>query len=390
MKEIAFNVHQLRVADTLLRDEADYNPPREVRIANSLHPVRWALIIALATPALLVLTFLIARNAGIDELAGQANKALRYVLGVELTALFLLAAIGFIYERQAQKLDRKLYPAPGRLVDIGGYRLHIDCAGKGPTVVLEYGHQGSYVDWHILRPQIADFARVCIYDRAGYGWSDSSPKPRMPSAMADELHTLLHSAGEAPPYILVGHSFGGLNALMFAHKFPSETAGVVLVDASLPKMMFPLGWRERMRFRLTQLVMPFGLPRWRGWCGGSAPEQLGGLKRAISCRSSLYGNYYRERSSFPQSASEIQSIPSIGSIPLIVIARDPIAQNASAQEIEWNRLQRERAKLSSSSEFVIAAGSGHDVPVEKADVIAAAVKKLIQARVSSSVTQNHQ
>ena len=126
MKEIAFNVHQLRVADTLLRDEADYNPPREVRIASSLHPVRWALIVALATPALLVLTFLIAKNAGIDELAGQANKALHYVLGVELTALFLLAAIGFIYERQAQKLDRKLYPAPGRLVDIGGYRLHID------------------------------------------------------------------------------------------------------------------------------------------------------------------------------------------------------------------------------------------------------------------------
>jgi pimeloyl-ACP methyl ester carboxylesterase len=379
---------RLRVADTLLRDEADYNPPREVRITNSLHPVRWALILALATPALLVLTFLIAKIAGIDTLAGQANKALRYLLGAELAALFLFAAIGVIYEQRAQKLDRKLYPAPGRLVDIGGYRLHIDCEGKGPTVVLEYGHQGSYVDWHILRPQIADFARVCIYDRAGYGWSDSSPKPRIPSAMADELHTLLHSAGEAPPYILVGHSFGGLNALMFAHKFPSETAGVVLVDASLPKMMFPPGWRERMQFRLTQLAIPFGLPRWRGWCGGSAPE-LAGLKRAISCRSSLYGNYYRERSSFPQSASEIQSIPSIGSIPLVVIARDPIAQSPSANEIEWNRLQRERTKLSSNSEFVIADGSGHDVPIERPDLITAAVK-LIQARVSSAATQNHQ
>src|SRR5438105_13318068 len=99
MKEIAFNVHQLRVADTLLRDEADYNPPREVRIANSLHPVRWALIIALATPALLVLTFLIARNAGIDELACQANKAARYVLGWQLTSLLLLVAIGYIHKR---------------------------------------------------------------------------------------------------------------------------------------------------------------------------------------------------------------------------------------------------------------------------------------------------
>jgi pimeloyl-ACP methyl ester carboxylesterase len=380
---------RLRVADTLLRDEADYNPPREVGIANSIHPVRWALIVALATPALLVLKFLIAKSTGINALAGQANKALRYVLGVELAAVFLFVAIGVIYEQRAQKLDRKLYPAPGRLIDIGGYRLHIDCEGKGSTVVLEYGQQGSYVDWHILRPQIADFARVCTYDRAGYGWSDSSPKPRVPSAMADELLTLLHSAGEAPPYILVGHSFGGLNALMFAHKFPSETAGVVLVDASLPKMMFPAGWHERMQFRLMQLVMPFGLPRWRGWCGGNAPEQLGGLKRAISCRSSLYGNYYRERSSFPQSASEIQSIPSIGSIPMIVIARDPNAQSPSAYEIEWNRLQRDRAKLSSNSEFVIADGSGHDVPIERPDLITAAVK-LIQARVSSSAPQNRQ
>lgn len=379
MKEIAFNVHQRPSgADTLVHNEADYNPHRGGGIANSVHPVRWAVILALATPALLLLTFLITKNAGFDALAHQASKAFRYLLGLELIALFLLAAIGSIYEQRAQKLDRKLYPAPGRLVDIGGYRLHIDCEGKGPTVVLEYGHQGSYVDWHLVRPQIADFARVCIYDRAGYGWSHTSPKPRIPSVMADELHRLLHSAGEAPPYIFVGHSFGGLNALMFAHKFPSETAGVVLVDASLPEMMSPIGWQEQARLRLMQSVMPFGLPRWRGWCGGGVPEQLRGLKQAISCRPSLYGTYYRERSNFPESAVEVQSITSIGSIPLIVIARDPSMAGNSAREARWNQLQLERAKLSSNSEFIVANGSGHDVLLDRPDVITTAVQKFIR------------
>src|SRR5206468_1967092 len=81
----------------------------------------------------------------------------------------------------------------------------------GPTVILDYGRVGSYLDWYHVQPQVARFARVCSYDRGGYGWSDPSPKPRLPSAMAEELYTLLTNAGERPPYVLVGHSFGGIS-----------------------------------------------------------------------------------------------------------------------------------------------------------------------------------
>lgn len=338
--------------------------------------MRWALIIGLGIPILLFLSFLVAKGAGQNALAHYAIRYVRYFAGLELIALLLLATLGLLYEHRAERRDRELYPAPGKLVDIGSYRLHLACSGEGPTVVLEYGHQGSYLDWYLVQPQIAKFARVCAYDRGGYGWSDPSPKPRVPSVMAEELHALLHAASEAPPYILVGHSFGGLNAVLFAHKFPDEVAGVVLVDASLPEMMARLRWRDRVRLRLMQAAIPFGLPRWRGWCGSAAPEEIRGLKQAISCRSSLYETFYREWSSFPQSATEVRAITSIGSIPLIVITRDPTVAGNSSREMTWNRLQRERTKLSFNSEFEVAAGSGHDVPIERPDVITAAVRKI--------------
>ena len=149
-------------------------------------------------------------------------------------------------------------------------------------------------------------------------------------------------------------------------------------------MMAPLQWQDRVRLRLMQAAIPFGLPRWREWCGGAAPQEIRGLKQAISCRSSLYGIYYREWSSFPQSAAEIRAITSIGSIPLIVITRDPSVAKNSRREAEWNRLQQARTKITSNAEFVVAVGSGHDVPMERPDVVTAAMKKLIETHTRSS------
>lgn len=346
-------------------------------IGASVHPVRWILAVAVAIPLFLLLWFFMARLAGSSASACDATRSIRLTLIFELVGVVLLAMIGVVYERRTEERDRNLYPPPGKLIDIGGYRFHLHCSGQGPTVVLEYGQQGSYVDWHRVQPMVAEFARVCIYDRGGYGWSDRSPRARVPRAMADELHTLLHTAGETVPYILVGHSFGGLNSLMFAHSFPQEVAGVVLVDASVPEMMSAMRRRDSLTLRMMQMAIPFGLPRWRGWCGGNAPAEIRGMKQAITCRSALYEAYYREWSSFPESAAEIRAITSIGPIPLIVIARDPTLAGNSAREMEWNRLQRERTKISSSSEFEVASGSGHDIPMDRPDVIAEAVKLLV-------------
>src|SRR5450755_2332534 len=129
-------------------------------IDGTLHPVRWAAIAALGIPSALAIAFLLARVAGQNDVARISLRLLRFALGTEVLLLVILALTGFLYERRAQARDLKLHHPPGRLVDIGGYRLHISCTGSGPTVILEYGHQATYFDWSLVQPEIAKFARV--------------------------------------------------------------------------------------------------------------------------------------------------------------------------------------------------------------------------------------
>ena len=341
--------------------------------------MRWAAIAAIGIPCASAVAFVAVKLTGPSDAGRIFLRLLRFTLGVEILGLVILALTGFVYERRAESRDLKLYHPPGRLVDIGGYRLHLSCAGSGsgPTVILEYGHQATYFDWSLVQPEIAKFARVCFYDRAGYGWSDPSPRPRVPSVMVEELRTLLHAAGETPPYILVGHSYGTFNAEMFAHKFPDEVSGLVLVDGMHTFALFPPPLRERISMRAMQFMVPFGLPRWRGWCGGTGPEAMRGEKQAISCRANLYGVFYREREAYPQSVLEMRTITSLGSVPLIVIPRDPAIGKVSAADTSWERVQDQKLQLSTNAELVIATGSGHDVPLARPDVIVAAVRKLV-------------
>src|ERR1043165_9432869 len=156
--------------------------------------------------------------------------------GRGLAALFVLIVVlalaGASYEAIAAAGDARRYPPPGQLVDVGGYRLHIQCVGSGnPTVVLDAGLSGSSLDWSLVQPELGRTTRVCAYDRAGMGWSDPGPQPRTPRRIADELHTLLTNAGIAGPYVLVGHSLGGKNVRLFALSHPDQVAAMVLVDA---------------------------------------------------------------------------------------------------------------------------------------------------------------
>ncbi len=155
------------------------------------------------------------------------------IMLVLVILLVLLAAGGLLYQGIASAVDASRYPAPGKLIDVGGYRLHINCTGAGrTTVILDAGLGGSSLDWSRVQPGVATFTRVCSYDRAGYGWSDSGPKPRTSGRIVAELHALLVKAGIPGPYILVGQSFGGLNVRLYAYTYPHEVVGMVLVDAS--------------------------------------------------------------------------------------------------------------------------------------------------------------
>ena len=171
-------------------------------------------------------------TARVAHLGRQALRGVARGLAVLIALIASLALIGATYEALSASGDARTYPPPGRLVDVGGYRLHIHCLGTGsPTVVLDAGLSGMSHDWNLVQAEIAQTTRVCAYDRAGMGWSDAGPLPRTPEQIARELHTLLTNAGIASPYMLVGHSLGGKNVRMFALQHPEQVAGMVLVDA---------------------------------------------------------------------------------------------------------------------------------------------------------------
>ncbi len=150
--------------------------------------------------------------------------------------MLALASIGGGYETVRESIDATAYPAPGQLIDVGGHRLHLNCTGTGsPTVVLEpgLGEVSSAMVW--IASAVAQDTRVCVYDRAGRGWSDSVDGPQDALETARDLHTLLDRAHIPGPYVLAGHSFGGLYVLTFAATYPDQVAGLVLLDSTAPR-----------------------------------------------------------------------------------------------------------------------------------------------------------
>ena len=150
-----------------------------------------------------------------------------------VVVLLALALAGAIYQAIATELAERAYPPPGQMVDVGGYSLHINCVGQGsPTVVLDGGSGGFSAQWVRVQREVSGTTRVCAYDRAGMGWSEMGPDPRDARQITSELHTLLSKGGIEGPYVLVGHSFGGMYMQTYANLYPDEVAGVALVDSS--------------------------------------------------------------------------------------------------------------------------------------------------------------
>jgi pimeloyl-ACP methyl ester carboxylesterase len=149
------------------------------------------------------------------------------------TAIILAVVIlaGATYQGVATALERRKYPHPGRLVDVGGHQLHIYCRGEGsPVVVFEAPAAAMSAVWGWVQPEVGKVTRACSYDRAGLGWSEAGDRPYDPGRIPEELRVLLVAAGERGPYLLVGHSLGSSFVQRFAGLFPAETAGLILVD----------------------------------------------------------------------------------------------------------------------------------------------------------------
>ena len=310
-----------------------------------------------------------------------------------LAAIFCLALClaitGVAYQYVASFLNRVRNPPPGQLVDVGGYRMHLYCLGAGsPTVILDSGLSDPWLSWHKVQPKVAEFTRVCSYDRAGLGWSDPSPNARTSKVFARELHTLLRNAKVRPPFLLVGHSMGGYDVRMFASLYRSEVAGMVLVDATHPDIFdrspkIKRATEEWFRsFERKEYEMFFGISRLQHSCG-TTHDDFPDMRRAIECRES----YLRETraecvSVLGESADQVRATGSLGKLPLVVISEDP---NRNSKEFlsAFEQSQAELEELSTNSQRIIATKSGHQIQLERPDVVIQAIQNVIKRSKSS-------
>lgn len=199
------------------------------------------LLVAFGTPLRVVLAWLLPPVLVVLAawMIVQAHRHLRSVGGrillYPVIAVLALVSVGAGYEKVHEVARAQEQPAQGQLIDVGGHRLYLNCTGEGsPTVVLEPGAGQVSSDLARITPFVAQRTRVCVYDRAGRGWSEPARTPQDGAHVAADLHTLLQRGDERGPYVLAGHSFGGLYALTFAAHYPQDVAGLVLIDSTAP------------------------------------------------------------------------------------------------------------------------------------------------------------
>jgi pimeloyl-ACP methyl ester carboxylesterase len=318
----------------------------------------------------------------------------RVFAGMVGLVLFLLLA-GVVFQFVMTRIDVRRYPAPGELVDVGGYGLHLYCTGKpgAPVVVMDSGLGGTVLDWQLVQPEVATFARVCTYDRAGMGWSEAGSQPRTGRQISKELHTLLGNAGVRGPYVLVGHSFGGTNMQVYASQYPDEVAGMVLVDSAL---------EDEEAVTLTRSLQPsplllkslatIGLMRLPYTLGAETPgltsRELEDEQAAISSHRKHIFAIADETSSLEESFAENRAHPmSLGKKPLMVLTAGSVQTQGTGlspeQADQLDKLHSEsQASLTRRSENarqIIAKDSGHYIQVDQPALVIDAVRQVVEA-----------
>jgi pimeloyl-ACP methyl ester carboxylesterase len=324
----------------------------------------------------------------------------RFLLAV-LVLIVLLTSTGLVAGAKAKQDFVKNYPPIGRMVDVGGYSLHLHCSGESetgqPTVIVEAGAASVSLMWALVQEGASKSSRICSYDRAGLGWSETSPRSRTADVIVDELHTLLVNAEVKGPYILVGHSLGGIFVREFQYKYPEKVAGLILVDSGdgdLPTYMAGTSYMQSMNqfvnisrmFSETGLIKVFTgiselFPSEPGH--GTLPAGIPESIRAMMSKTTEAG------------AAEVAALPiiwkenrahktSLGELPLTVIvhgycnscSKDPV--ELAKEEAAWLAMQESLASLSNNSELIIAdRQTGHDVQIDQPDLIIEAILRML-------------
>ncbi len=239
--------------------------------------------------------------------------------------------------------------------DVGNYDLYINCLGTGsPTVILEAGWGDDSSTWSLVQPEISKYTRICAYDRVGLGKSDPGPEPETYFQAVTELHTLLREAEIESPYILVGHSLGGMYMLQYTHRYSGEVSGLILVDSSHPDS-----------FELSLAAMP-----------PESPSDSESVK--------FYREWFSTAQKDPTMRSEYLEPGSLGNLPLIVLTAPnktraddvPKDLNDTFNQI-WLDLHKELALLSSNSAHIIIQDSDHFIHHDRPDIVIDAILTMV-------------
>jgi pimeloyl-ACP methyl ester carboxylesterase len=308
-----------------------------------------------------------------------------------LTALILLLGPHSAFAQQTP-----LGPPPGRLVDIGGHKMHLYCTGTGaPTVVLEAGASSFAIDWQLVQPEVARNNRVCAYDRLGYGWSD--PNTGTDAHVIGNLHSLLQQSGERPPFVLVGASRGGLYVRMYQATYPNEVVGLVLVDPTHEERLYtmfegkalPIASLTTEQLRTT--IAPSGyvqVPRRKPQQGRPfdlLPPELYETRMALEAKliesipdsvsnETVWEHAEADRSilAYLRDQRRVSKRP-LGDLPLVILTRGVDSDNERILAYD------ELSKMSSNSRHTVVIGAGHEIHLFKPEVVVEAIKDAVNA-----------
>ena len=289
----------------------------------------------------------------------------RRILIVLLAVIVALPLVGAVYQGVATLADRRAYPPPGRLVDIGGYRLHLYCTGSGsPTVILDALFPGTVSNWAWVQPEVAKTTRVCAYDRAGLGWSDRGPQPRDAQQHAAELQALLSAAAVPGPYVLVGHSWGGLVVRTYADRRPDQVAGMVLIEATNPDTWRRLGEPEGVGVDHTMLEVAPYLARVGAFRSGlirsyaTDPDLPSPQREQLQAFFDTVKSLQTIRdvdSAFPATLEQVRHTGGLGAKPLAVV----LGSKGDGSDEHLRDLFAAQARLSSDSVTRVVDGATH-------------------------------
>ena len=303
--------------------------------------------------------------------------------------IFTLVITSMLYQTAATEADKKNFPPPGNLIDVGGFKMHIYCEGMGnPTVILETLSGGTSSYWGWVQPEVAKETRVCVYDRAGRGWSEPDPEPQSLARTVRNLHTLLENANITGPYVLAGHSIGGIYVRQFAAEYPDEVVGIVLGDASNPYQFERYAEMLEENESYTQFAKH--LPAFARLGVGHLYFALGGeidfaemkepqkseIKAAWSSPA-YFESQYAEVLAGEGIYRDGQRLGALGNLPLVVLTQGNETTPAS-----WLELQNELAGLSTDSLHITVDGATHASLAfhpEHAKVVSDAILKVAEA-----------